>query len=487
MAHPTPESLETLIRSGRKEQAAAALQKISPKTVPRDQRVHLASLARRVELPHIGILLLAPYVRPRRAYSEPTPRETAEYAACLIRLGAVEEGLSGLAGVSHREAPEVTLYQAFGHIALWDYERALPSLKAYLASQPPRYWQRVAQVNLAACLVATRQLDEAHALLDDLVPTLGAEALTLLQKAAQEIRTRLAVAEKDWASVLKLARNIEQDAAASELHRLFAFKWRFFADAFQHGPTRDTEAQRNELATRSASLGHWETLREGDRVWGKVTQNEGLLAKVYFGTPHPAYRKGLLREWGSQFSLPPTFVREMPSEGSSRRGRRLDLEAGTWNEKNCFKLGQSFHRTSLALNCDFYRPLRLAELHYRIYPDEFYNLVSSPNRVHQAILRWREHARKFKIPLRAIEKEKTYRLENSGPLAIVVPRETENRKLDPFTEKVRRELGHDPFTLRDVEKVLNLSTTSARRWLKSAEAVAGIKKSGQGRATKYRF
>jgi len=92
------EAADGFIRAGKRAKARQLFEGALKRKIPPAERVRLASLARRLELPHIGLRLLAPQVRPSRfSAAQPTEAELAEYAANLVRHGAVEENLGGRA------------------------------------------------------------------------------------------------------------------------------------------------------------------------------------------------------------------------------------------------------------------------------------------------------------------------------------------------------------------------------------------------------
>src|SRR5207302_175208 len=96
---------------------------------------------------------------------------------------------------------------------------------------------------------------------------------------------------------------------------------------------------------------------------------------------------------------------------------------------------------SLAL--DFYRPLQLAELHERLYPREYFNPFSSPDRVHQAARRLRRWLQENRIPLGISEELGQYRLSSDRGCTVVVQAVSEKTWLEtaPGDIKLRALLG----------------------------------------------
>src|SRR3989344_5319653 len=102
MPIPWPlEEIDLLIREGRNGEARKRLQLIEVKSVRRSDRRPLANLARRAQMLNLAIRLLNPVVRSEEILAaQATDAERAEYGVSLIFLGATQEGLEILNGVS---------------------------------------------------------------------------------------------------------------------------------------------------------------------------------------------------------------------------------------------------------------------------------------------------------------------------------------------------------------------------------------------------
>src|SRR4051812_11485291 len=84
--------VDALISAGNAKKALLELSSLRRARVPREYALRVASLARRAALPGLAVRVLNPIVRPsRRSPVTATSEETAEYAACLIRIGVGEE------------------------------------------------------------------------------------------------------------------------------------------------------------------------------------------------------------------------------------------------------------------------------------------------------------------------------------------------------------------------------------------------------------
>src|SRR5206468_2581133 len=121
-----------------------------------------------------------------------------------------------------------------------------------------------------------------------------------------------------------------------------------------------------------------ETVRDCDLHRSVATKDEKLLLHVYFGTPHPTFRERILAEYGGSVALPSRYLWKKTGKSS----RILDL---TDPEALGLKPGQLLHRALLLLCSDFYRPVRLAALHSRLFPDRYFHPTATPNQIHQLL------------------------------------------------------------------------------------------------------
>jgi hypothetical protein len=211
-----------------------------------------------------------------------------------------------------------------------------------------------------------------------------------------------------------------------------------------------------------------------------------LLTHLYFGAGFPAYRRGLMTELG-QKKWPEQYVWEIgPGRGSREI---LDLFHGDWSEeRGTLKVGQVVHRLFVALTSDFYRPFRLASLHFLLYPEEYFNPFSSPGRVHRALGRFREWCRSEGAPFVISESHGGYRLGAMGPAGVLLWR------TEPVTdptrnalERLREKYASRSFWAKDAVRLLGTSRSAVQRLLKEGELAGQLEKIGHGTATRYRF
>lgn len=483
-------AIDDAIRTGRKDLARQTLRELMREKVPRDHALAIASLARRANEPSVGVRLLNPLVRAEgKVALEASPAEKAEYAACLIRIGAGEEALALLSALDGESHPEVLLYRTFALVSRWDYEASIPLLERYLSHPAVTDYSRlVGKSNLAAAYVAQGRDDDADRLLAELLDETRRGGHTLLYGTAIELSARNAIARRDWGRAEEAIAEVERRFEGSaDLNAFYARKWRCLVALFRDETKHEAVAMLRALRDEAARLEHWETLRECDRYEAVARHDVRLLTHVYFGTGHEAYRRSVLHEFGDGARVPDEYLWELAGKASP--AKTLDLFEGRWAEREGeLKAGQVVHRLFVALATDFYRPLRLAAVHYLLYPAEYFNPHSSPNRVHRAIHRFREWCAASAAPFRIDEKSSTYRLAASKACGIRIAHvsslaDAEKVRLD----RLRERYGRRDFSTQEAVRALGSSRSAVQRLLKEAEESGSLARSGRGPRTRFRF
>jgi hypothetical protein len=212
------------------------------------------------------------------------------------------------------------------------------------------------------------------------------------------------------------------------------------------------------------------------------------MAHVLYGTPHPAYREMILRDSRGWFSPPPEYV-WIPS-GARRSKRLLDVAGGIEPESGLsLKAGQLPHRAIQILSFDFYRPIRPGALFAYLFREEYFNPVTSIDRVHHVLMKTRRWLARNEVPLAIVEKRGEYRIQGTGPYGL---RRHLGENAFPLTTVgalLRRlELaGLSQFVSRDVRDGLRLSKAGTARFLVQALAEGRVVGTGQGCLRRYRL
>lgn len=487
LVHSNLTEIEQLVISGNSQKARQLLRATAPSNIPRKELALFASLCRRVNLPLISVRVLNPLVRPvGKKEALATTREITEYAAALTYLGATEESNELLKRVNVQEEPQSLLFQAFSYFARWDYGSALPFLKQYIEMASISDYQRIiGKVNLVAALVYERKHSEAEPLLKELLQTTNQQKLQLLNGNLWEISAQNEIFQKSWSSAKKHLKK-----SFDVLHRnlgagyIYVTKWETLLAAME---THDKKSRKKlfDFKEKMKNESHWEIQRDCERYEAIIFQDEPLLNRVCFGTPYPKFVENTLSLFDPSYSLPHSFQWEV---FPGKQALEFDLNQGKLiHKKTALKAGQGMHRLLSSLCSDFYRPLRIAVIHHHIFPNEFYNPISAPKRVHEKIRFLRLWLHRCKIPLSVRQKNRFYFLEASKPLQITIrsaPRQTTT--LTPSLTRLK-ELLPLPFTSSQVAKALSISMRSAVRLISVGIKTQNLTSQGKGRSTRYHW
>jgi hypothetical protein len=123
-----------------------------------------------------------------------------------------------------------------------------------------------------------------------------------------------------------------------------------------------------------------------------------------------------------------------------------------------------------------------------LFPEEFYNPESSPNRVHQAIKSLRSWLRASGSGIEVLEAGGHYRIQPRGTTSLLLPRET--LPTDPAELRMRllrRAIGESQeITASEAAAAVGLSRASAKRLLKLSVQRGETVLVGAGPRSRYR-
>ena len=471
---------DRMIRAGQTQAAAQRLGKINTAQVPRAWRLKLARLSRRSGSIALGLRLLTPLVSENRRgilTGSPTPAERAEYAALLFRCGAVREALESLTTIDVKEAPDAALFSAFCLFSQWDYERAVPSLEAYLRHVSDPYASLIGKVNLSAALVSTGRYANAETTIGECLEQTRSSGASRLEANCLELSTQMDVLRGNLTGAeASLARAEEILGDARTHDQLFIRCWRAFLDARKTGNKIPLLEFRQEALRRKRH----ETVREADLLALMIDFDQGDFDYLYFGTPFEAFRDRMTRLTG-----------RAPSGDTYRLGGAeancFDIMTGFSNAGLALPQGEKIHQLIEILLRDFYRPMTTAGLFAALYPTERFNIFTSPTRVHQVVSRTRRWTDGSQAGFAVRCKGACYSLTISELVAFSLPKH--RASVDTFELRVRqlRALQSTGFTARDASQTLGLSRSESRRVLEIALAQGVIEKYGAGPRTRYHF
>jgi tetratricopeptide (TPR) repeat protein len=470
------EKCETDLREGRGHLVASLLSELHVGDIPRAQRLPLANICRRTNQLALGLKIMNALTGPERV-SDPTPAELAEYAVLLERSGAVNEALRILAEVDSRQVPEAPLYRAFAHFKSWDYAAAIPELNTYIAGQSSPYWKLVGQVNLAAAYVSERDFERALSQIAGNIELAEKHSFQRLKGNCFEIRAQVHLQLRDF-------KRMREDL--NEAARIFAFedtfdqffvhKWQTVLKAFEDSETMGLVALRSQAIGRQ----DFETAREADLFRLQIRFDQSLLHHLYFGSPYASYRRRIEAVLGRKPEVNEYIYGETG-------GILFDVAKGVVAGAE-LKRGKLIHRTISALLRDLYRPLRVGGLFAEVFPDERFDIFTSPGRVHHMQFRVRQWLSENKIPAAMVEKNGLFSIKPGSGFGFQLQLEDTpvsgwNAEWNRLSSLITQ---NQTFSAADVRSSISLKPSSAKRFLNWAIESGHLVREGQNNSSVYR-
>ncbi|MBI2522315.1 MAG: hypothetical protein HYV97_17985 [Bdellovibrio sp.] len=491
-------TIEQFIVQGSMEQAHILLRPFFKKRIERKLAVKLANLARRSHLPENAVAVLHHIVRPSpHSPIHATEAEKGEYAAALNALGATREANQLLTHVDSKQFPNALLFHSYVHIWQWDWEAAIPYLERYIklpkVDQQMRFW---GMVNLAQCLMhGFKDLVQARTLLTDIATKTSGREHRNLHKNSLLALLQTHVLGRQWEQAQLTVKSLEQieNQGKDAIFALVLEQWKNLCDlyhALETGQGRDQALARlRNVRAQFKALKLWENVRSCDYYEAICFKNKKLLIQLYFGTTFPSMRQRILEALGGEEKLPLVYHWSF-FRPATENSPIIDLHNGQNSISSSYlKKGQIPQRLLMTLGQDFYKPMRVSELHEHLYPGENYHPTSSPNRIHQALRRLRHWLHKSNVPLEIREEAGFYHLESAKGCVIKLTKDLPTNgvtlKLQQQFAKLKDHFKTHAFSREEVLSVLNVSSRSAIRILNQLRNHELIERIHQGPKTYY--
>jgi tetratricopeptide (TPR) repeat protein len=479
------QQMDTWIQQGKSFQARKRMYELKSEKIPRELLVEFSAIARRLRVVHIALRKMQPIIRNEKIRIEPpSEQEKAIYASLLTQMGAHREAAEILKSVSFDLAPEAALYLAFHYIFLWEYQKALRPLKRYIRSSGLSLYQKtVGELNIAACYVRLNRHQEAEKLLQKLRRLTKDNDWALLYANTLEVSTQMAIFSDQW----KLAEKFLEEARGKIRDKksqfaLFLAKWDALS-AFLQEANHHNQQELKKVRAWAQQIGHWETLRDLDWYEALILKKKGLLKKVYLGTAHQAYRTYIVKQGGFSKGVP----RVWQQEGVSRV---FDMKLAKEEGKDFhLKVGQALHRLLLVLTSDLYRSFMVGEVFSKVFPGEYFNIETSPQRIQKLVYLLRKEFRKNDVPVKILVQNSSYHLRVEGDYGFRLHNlrllDNPNLQLDLFLSEIQKNWPYQSFRNRDVAKALNLPKDKVMRWTAKLEKQKKLKSKGYGKGKVY--
>jgi hypothetical protein len=394
-------NIDILIATGKINEALEELKKIPFKPLPLSEKVKMASYARRVGAPQMGIKWLFPLVYPSGRLNSDLPSALLlEYGADLIFAGAILEGRRLLDLVMDKE-PLADMHYAFSYMQEWNYERAATHLKKFLIRfSGSQYMQIVARVNLFACLVRLiPSSEEAFTLSQDLLSQTKGKDYARVHSNTLELCVQMYLASYNFTKArehLKLLQ--DRNPSPQSLDSYLCQKWTHVLE-YLHSEGKDI-APLMELQKVAEQSQHSEILRDAHIRLALHNKDRVLFEHVFRGTPYASFQARARIDFKEKFRIPFTlnseydFIPEkqgFASCASSANFIVLDLAKGL--VKTNEKWAEEFKANHLPLKLldllcrDFYVNKSLIELSALLDPKSYFHPVNSVQKIQQLISR----------------------------------------------------------------------------------------------------
>ncbi|MCB0367204.1 MAG: hypothetical protein H6624_05835 [Bdellovibrionaceae bacterium] len=483
--------METASQAGRGDTVRKDLKSLNTSKVPRAYRSTLANLARRSGLPLIGIRLLNPIIRSDKPMDEkPRAEEISEYAVSLLNIGAVDEAQILLENLDSQKFPSVLLYRSFIRFSRWQYHLTLNDLATYCHLVEDPYQVQVGKVNWAAALVFAAEFAQAEGILSQLREELKQSEKWRLLGNALELSAQVALGLRQWVlakSYLEQARSLLGQGEG--LNDFFVRKWEALLQLHEQPQSVPARFLVHQLKDEAKRLYHWESVRDFDFYLATLGGDEELFLRVYFGTPHAIYREHILAKTKGRWQLPDNY-RVQPIAGDCTSFPVWDLVEGKLvggSKPRRVKPGQLFHRSLGLLGQDLYHPKPMATLFAELFPGEYFNPNTSPDRVYQVIRRLKAWLSRSKMGIAIGSRHGGYHLILRGPTGLLLRNcNTTQSAEEIFCSRLKQRCP-EGFNSRQASEVLGISRTAFQRWLDWAHRERLLVRQSAGPHTNYKW
>lgn len=507
------QQIDQLIRLGAFDRALNLL-KTAAKTKDLGP-LELASFYRRLGYSQLALSQLRPELFLQNSLKpKPNPKYVIEYASNLTMLGLTEEAAFHL----KRIPPEKSYAYFFSLGVLLVRQGKFDLAKgafqnARLAEDATPYETLIARSNelnaLLGCFLYEEVLAQGTALIEALKKdqnrNLLAWCYSCVAQAHDFLRNHDAFLKN-----LKLSLDLYQLSIDQEIKTAFQvnqLKWLPIGNLLCGIKTHLHEDLKtlHDFRDRAFAYRDWEGYRDLVVFIAYFEQNAQTLRNVFHGSPH-AFQKNRIHKWreelekiGFELDLAPvhSFSSELIAYQAAQQSKRLsELESkfprtpdllSKAHELNLakgsrnLKPGQIPHRMLLALLTDWYKPLRLYELHDLVFgKSELFHPIHSPNRIHQGVRRLKTFLKKERIPIEIHSHFDFYFLKFKKPVQIELPVRT-----SAFLNQWKAHIESRLVSTAEASKLMRLNPRSIQ--LKIKEHASHFEETREGRNRRYRL
>jgi hypothetical protein len=492
------DKIEKYIRSGNNSKAREILLSIIKERKLKFNTKELELIAnqcRRVQLSNVAIQFLSPHVKAFREgiTKNLAPRALVEYAMALHRIGGSTEAKLLLLEPQPSKHYLSSLYLGLIHLSEWEYKKARVCFQNFLNTKGlDPYESCLGELNLIGTdIFLNVEVSTLEGRIKALIEATEKQNYLLLTNNSKEVLIQFySTYNENGENILEFDNYSKpnarlkhlldqqahlQNALQSTIYSQYLEKW-LCIDLTRRDRKAATVAF-SALKQKAIHLSNWELIRECDFYLAKLTNSDLIFNKLYYGTPHSAYRSYLLGRLKT-FIPKSSFIwpAEDPNDSlfeSSKTQQILDLAQMTLSneERPLYYIGGTNHRTLLAIIADFYRPLSMGFLFSKIYDGEFYDYKSSGLRIRQCLHRLKKDLRRHNLASSIIfDRGYIFRPQNNWSLQFSEQSNSgiqhEMTKEQLIAKRLKAYFGEDEFTSAEVAARLEKSHSSANRVLK---------------------
>ena len=455
--------------------------------IPRPLLSRYANLIRRLGGTGYSLKLLNPIVRDEN--KNPSVAEIIEYASCLSRLGLIDESIGLLDKIKHEPQSEIQYELAAAYVAKWDYPSSLAYFKKYLNSKDLSIYKIcVGEINIAAALIYTDELNKSESLLLELLIKVQKFKFNLLIGNTLELLGEVAFIRGDFPRALQyFEESVRKVESSNPKYQLHLDKWKVIIRMLNEKGSKDSLKQFADVRKRVPQINDWHTIRELELFKAVATNDSHAILNLYFGTPYEEYRKRILSIWGKPIKINNFYDRQLGSGLKKKKDNIFDVALGLdFSTGSQLKPGQSLHRLLQILSTDFYEPFSTNKIFSMVFKDSFFNPITSPKQVYEVIRRLGEWFTKNKVPLIIVRSEGGYRLRATEIYKLRTHLKFEVRsKVDDFIFLLKSHGLTKNISVKMIVEKLNLAPRSVSRLLSGGVSERKLTRQGQAKMTTY--
>ncbi len=469
---------EMWLRAGLADRVTRALSELNFSKMQRSDRLVFAKFARRINKPKLGLKLTSSLVNNDNfSYlKDVQPEEMAEHGILLYQIGSLREGYQILESLSPKDHPDTLLYRSFCLFRKWEYASTIPLLSEYVSSSSINGYQRsIGEVNLLSALLSGGDDLVIAKAIERLEKDFRASGFNRLLANVLEMKTQFAIQNNRFDEAERSIDEAMQLLGSDKTSDiLFIQKWFEVLRVMKSGDIKFLL----EFRKVAESFQHWECVRDVDFQILKITKDPSLFEHLHFGTPHPAFRKRIL---SCGFAPPDT-----QSYALGFGENVLDLATGRIGSPEVVIFRRKILNLLKILFQDFYRPFQVGQLFSQLFPEEKFNINSSPFRVHQLIFRTRGLLDTNQLKLEIMGSQGVYRFKLNPGLKILITESHDNLESHEISIlRLKDAFGANLFSAKEGQLRLGMSATSLLRVLRHGQLTGAIKKLGSSSNTRY--